>query len=69
MKVLGFIRDNLNKNLKATTGRQQEQIHCLELAEDEIKKFRTTVVRKEMLSTLDDCLWQIESRMKKIRRD
>lgn len=65
MKVLGFIRDNLKKNLRATTGRQQEQIHCLELAEDEIKKFRTTVVRKEMLSTLDDCLWQIENRIKK----
>lgn len=69
MKVLVFIRDNLKKNLKATAGRQQEQIHCLELARDEIGKFRTTVTRNEMLSTLDDCLWQIENRMQKIGAD
>lgn len=66
MKVLEFIRDNLKKNLKATAGRQQEQIQCLEHTEDEMKKFSTTVTRKEMLATLDDCLRQIENRMKKL---
>lgn len=66
MKVLGFIRENLKKNLKATAGRQQEQIDCMELAKHEIQRFKTTVIRKEMLVTLDDCIWQIDSRINKI---
>lgn len=66
MKVLEFIRDNLKKNLKATAGKKQEQICCMELAKNEIQRFRTTITRKEMLSTLDDCLWQIENRIKRL---
>lgn len=66
MKVLEFIRDNLKKNLKATAGKKQEQICCMELAKDEIQRFRTTITRKEMLSTLDDCLWQIDNRIKRL---
>lgn len=66
MKVLEFIRENLKKNLKMAAGRQQEKIHCLELAKHEIQRFRTTIIRKEMLATLDDCILQIDSRIKKI---
>lgn len=65
MKVLGFIRDNMRANMKATAGNPQGQIRCLELAEDEIQRFKETITRKEMLATLDDCIRQIEGRIQK----
>lgn len=65
MKVLCFIRENMRANMKATAGNPQEQIRCQELAKEEIQRFRTVVTRKEMLATLDDCIWQIESHIQK----